>query len=264
MKIGIIGCAGRMGKALIEQVTANPNCELSGGTVIPDSPFLGIDLGTIANIDPIGINAGTHAEELFEQSDAVIDFSMPSTSLKNAQLAATTKTPLVIGTTGFSDEECKQLRELGRTATLIWSANMSIGVNLLLSLIEKTAAILDDEYDIEVVEMHHCHKVDAPSGTALILGEAAARGRKVDLNDVAVKARDGIVGARKRGEIGFSTLRGGDVVGEHTVMFAGDGERIELTHKASNRKIFAKGAVRAALWSKNKEAGFYTIADVLA
>jgi 4-hydroxy-tetrahydrodipicolinate reductase len=141
---------------------------------------------------------------------------------------------------------------------------MSIGVNLLLSLIEKTAAILDDEYDIEVVEMHHCHKVDAPSGTALILGEAAARGRKVDLNDVAVKARDGIVGARKRGEIGFSTLRGGDVVGEHTVMFAGDGERIELTHKASNRKIFAKGAVRAALWSKNKEAGFYTIADVLA
>ena len=263
MKIGIVGCTGRMGKALIEEIYLNNNCELSAGAVRPDSDFVGLDIGTLAGIDAVGINACGTLEGLFDNSDAVIDFSKPNVALKCAKIASETGKILVSGTTGFSDDEISQLKEYSKNTTIIWSGNMSMGINILSSVVEQVASILDDSFDIEIVEMHHCHKVDAPSGTALLLGESAAKGRKVSLNDVECKSRDGIIGSRKRGEIGFSTIRGGDVVGEHTVMFAGDGERLELTHKASSRKIFAKGAVKAAIWAKNKQKGFYSMKDIL-
>jgi 4-hydroxy-tetrahydrodipicolinate reductase len=263
MKIGIVGCTGRMGKALVEEILINDNCELSGGAVRTNSDFVGMDVGTLAGLNPVGINACGSIEALFEQSDAVIDFSNPEVSMKCAAVAAENKKIHVIGTTGFTIKEKDQLAEFSKQCPIIWSANMSIGINIISAITEQVAAILDDSYDIEIVEMHHCHKVDAPSGTALLLGESAARGREVALGDVACRSRDGIIGARPRGEIGFSTIRGGDVVGEHTVMFAGDGERIEVTHKASSRKVFAKGAVRAALWAKNKSSGFYSMKDVL-
>jgi len=263
MKIGIVGCTGRMGKALIEEVHLNDNCQLAGGAVNADSQFVGMDIGAIAGIEPVGINAGGHLENLFDDSDAVIDFSNPETSLKCAKIAANKSKIHIIGTTGFSDSDIKQLNDYAKNTTIVWSGNMSMGINILSSVVEQVAGILDDSFDIEIVEMHHCHKVDAPSGTALLLGESAARGRDVLLNDVARKERDGIIGARPRGEIGFATLRGGDVVGEHSVIFAGDGERIEFTHKASSRRIFAKGALRAALWADKKNSGFYSMKDVL-
>lgn len=263
MKIGIIGCTGRMGRALIEEVMINSNCELSGGAVRGGSEFVGMDIGTLTGVQAVGINATGSIETLFSQSDAVIDFSNPTASLQAARIASEHGKIHVIGTTGFSVEEMASIAEFSKNTVMVWSANMSIGVNILMALTEQVAAILDDSFDIEILEMHHCRKVDAPSGTALALGRSAALGRKVDLDDVAQKSRDGIIGARPRGEIGFATLRGGDVVGEHTVIFAGDCERVELTHKASNRKIFSRGAVKAALWGKGRKSGLYSMKDVL-
>lgn len=263
MKIGIIGCAGRMGKTLIQQVLDTEGAELAAGSVRKDEDALGKDLGLLVGREVLGIHAVENADEVFQKSDAVIDFTVPENSLANARLAAKHGKVLVCGTTGFSDEQRAELAEIAKGATIIWAANMSVGVNLLQALVKKVASVLNEDYDIEVVEMHHRHKVDSPSGTALMLGEAAAEGRKRPLNEVACKVRDGIIGARPKGEIGFATLRGGDVVGDHTVMFAADGERIELTHKASNRSVFAKGAVRAALWSKGKGKGLYNMHDVL-
>ena len=263
MKIGIIGCTGRMGRAILEEILVNSNCEISGGAVRFSSEFVGMDIGTLVGGQSIGINATGSLEALFSQSDAVIDFSNPATSLQAAKIAAEQKKIHVIGTTGFSPEEMAALRNFANDTVIVWSANMSIGVNILLAITEQVASILDDTYDIEILEMHHCHKMDAPSGTALALGNSAASGRKVSLENVAKRSRDGITGARPRGEIGFATLRGGDVVGDHTVIFAGDFERIELTHKASNRKIFARGAVKAALWGKDKNMGLYSMKDVL-
>lgn len=263
MKIGIIGCTGRMGKALVEEVIINNDSELAGGAVRENSEFVGLDVGELAGSDAVGINTVGSIATLFERSDAVIDFSNPAASLEAAKIAAKQKKIHVIGTTGFSGDEMSRIEEFAKDTVIIWSANMSVGVNVLKTLTEKVAAILDDSYDIEILEMHHCRKIDAPSGTALALGEAAAKGRRVSLADVEKRSRDGITGARPRGEIGFATLRGGDVVGEHTVIFAGDGERIELTHKASSRQIFARGAVKAALWGKDKKPGLYSMADVL-
>lgn len=263
MKIGIIGCTGRMGKAIIEEIMINSQCEISGGAVRSGSEFVGMDVGTLAGVEPIGINATGSMEALFDASDAVIDFSNPIASMQAAHIASSRKKIHIIGTTGFSPENMETLQNLGKDNVIVWSANMSVGVNILLALTEQVASILDDSYDIEILEMHHCRKVDAPSGTALALGNSAAFGRKVSLESVEQRSRDGIAGARPRGEIGFATLRGGDVVGEHTVIFAGDGERIELTHKASNRKIFSRGAVKAALWGKGRKPGLYSMKDVL-
>lgn len=263
MKIGIIGCTGRMGKAIIEEIMLNSRCEISGGAVRIDSEFVGMDVGALAGIEPIGINATGSIEALFDASDAVIDFSNPAASMQAARIASDRKKIHVIGTTGFSPEDMETLKSLAKNNVIIWSANMSVGVNILLAITEQVASLLDDSYDIEILEMHHCRKIDSPSGTALALGNSAAVGRKVNLDNVEQRSRDGIIGARPRGEIGFATLRGGDVVGEHTVMFAGDGERIELTHKASNRKIFSRGAVKAALWGKDKKPGLYSMRDVL-
>jgi 4-hydroxy-tetrahydrodipicolinate reductase len=193
----------------------------------------------------------------------VIDFTAPAATLAHADLAAKFGTALIVGTTGLPASAKAKLKTSAKKTVIVQAPNMSTGVNVLLALTEKLAGVLADDYDIEIVEMHHRHKVDAPSGTALGLGEAAAKGRGVALEKVARRSRDGQVGARPKGEIGFATLRGGDVVGDHTVIFAADGERIEITHKASSREVFARGAVRAAMWAKKKKAGLYSMRDVL-
>lgn len=258
MKIGIIGCAGRMGKTLVEEILGRNDCTLSGGTERASSPLIGTEIAPGSKV-----KVSDNIEKLVEMSDAVIDFTKPEVSLNTAEFCAKHKRIHIIGTTGFSDQQRKLLEICAKETAILISSNMSVGVNLLQMLVEKVASVLGDEFDIEIVEMHHRKKVDAPSGTALSLGEAAAKGRKVSLDKVATKSREGITGERNKGEVGFATLRGGDVVGDHTVIFAGDGERIELTHKASNRTIYAKGAVRAALWAKGKKPGLYSISDVL-
>lgn len=254
MKIGITGCGGRMGRMLCQAVE-NAGLDLVGGTEISSSPLIGSALGSGV------VYANPH--ELFAVADAVLDFTAPAVSVLNAEIAAETGKILVIGTTGLSGEQQSKIAHFAEKTRIVFAPNMSIGITLLQAFVEKAASILDPSYDIEVVEMHHKNKVDAPSGTALALGKAAAVGRNVALNDVACYSRDGNIGARPVGEIGFATLRGGDVVGDHTVIFAGEGERIEFTHKASSRAVFANGAVRAALWANDKKAGLYNMRDVL-
>lgn len=262
MKIGIIGCAGRMGRMLIAEVLSTPDCTLSGG-VESGGPVVGDDLGTLISAKPVGVVVTTDTKALFEASDAVIDFTIAAATKMHADLAAETGTAYVIGTTGLDEDARAAVAAASKKAVVVQAPNMSVGVNVLMALTEKLAASLGTEFDIEIVEMHHRHKVDAPSGTALGLGESAAKGRGANLAEVSCRARDGQTGARPEGEIGFATLRGGDVVGDHTVIFAADGERIELTHKASSRGIFARGAVRAAVWAKGRAPGQYSMRDVL-
>lgn len=263
MKIGIVGAAGRMGRMLVAAVQAADGAELAGGTEAASHPNMGEDLGLLADGEAAGVALTSDPRALFDACDAVIDFTVPTATAAHAALAAETGTVLVVGTTGMDDGQQGAVDAAAEKAPVVQAANFSVGINVLLGLVEKTASILPDAYDIEIVEMHHHHKVDSPSGTALALGEAAAAGRDVDLNDVACKARDGIIGARPRGEIGFATLRGGDVVGDHTTMFAGPGERLEITHKASSREVFANGAVRAAMWGSSQKPGKYSMKDVL-
>ena len=263
MKIGIVGCAGRMGRMLMNAVMDAQGCDLAGGTERPGSTLVGADVGEVLGRGAIKAFIGENPSALFAAADAVIDFTAPAATVAHAALAAEMGKILVVGTTGLSAEDEAKLAEAARKTTIVYAPNFSVGVNLLMALTEKAASILGEDYDIEIVEMHHHHKVDSPSGTALGLGRAAAKGRQVALEDVWRKTRDGLVGARPRGEIGFATLRGGDVVGDHTVMFASEGERIELTHKASSRAVFAKGAVRAALWAQDKGPGLYSMRDVL-
>ena len=262
MKIGIVGCAGRMGRMLIAEVLGTAGAELAGG-VEPTGPAVGQDLGTLVGAKPLRIAVGTDTRALFAASDAVIDFTVPAATKAHADLAASMGKALIIGTTGLNDDVKAAIAAAAKKVAIVLAPNFSVGVNVLLALTEKLAATLGTDYDIDILEMHHRHKVDAPSGTALGLGEAAAKGRAVSLKDVARTTRDGQVGARPAGEIGFATLRGGDVVGDHTVMFATNGERVELTHKASSREVFAKGAVRAALWTAGKKPGLYSMRDVL-
>jgi len=263
MKIGIVGCAGRMGRMLIAEVLRAKGAKLGGGTELAKSPLIGTDLGILVGQKAAGVKVTGDAKALFEFCDAVIDFTAPAATLAHADLAAKFGTALIVGTTGLPASAKAKLKTSAKKTVIVQAPNMSTGVNILLALTEKLAGVLADDYDIEIVEMHHRHKVDAPSGTALGLGEAAAKGRGVALEKVARKSRDGQVGARPKGEIGFATLRGGDVVGDHTVIFAADGERIEITHKASSREVFARGAVRAAMWAKKKKAGLYSMRDVL-
>ncbi|NVK17089.1 MAG: 4-hydroxy-tetrahydrodipicolinate reductase [Methylocystaceae bacterium] len=263
MRIGIVGCAGRMGRMLVQAVVATDGAELAGGTEMPSSPFIGQDPAVVAGEIPSGSSIITDADELFKISDAVIDFTVPAATLEHAKLAAKYGTNLVIGTTGLSADDQLIIAEAAKDTTIIQAPNMSLGVNLAFAITEKVASMLNDDWDIEIVEMHHKHKVDAPSGTALGLGRAAAAGRKVDLDKVADKVRDGHTGERKKGDIGFATLRGGDVVGDHTVIFAIEGERFEITHKASSRVIFARGAVTGALWTEKAGNGLFDMQDVL-
>ncbi|NFV81681.1 4-hydroxy-tetrahydrodipicolinate reductase [Magnetospirillum aberrantis] len=257
MKIGIVGCGGRMGQMLVKAVEAAQGAVLAGGTERPGSSLVGGTTGTT------GAPVHDNAVALFAAADAVIDFTAPAATVAHAALAAETGTVLVVGTTGLSKEDEAMLVEAAKKVAVVYAPNFSVGVNLLMALTERAAAILGDDYDIEIVEMHHRRKVDAPSGTALGLGRAAAKGRAVELEQVWCKSRDGHTGARPKGEIGFATLRGGDVIGDHTVMFAAEEERVELTHKASTRAVFAKGAVRAALWAQGQKPGLYSMRDVL-
>ncbi|GAA0586790.1 4-hydroxy-tetrahydrodipicolinate reductase [Caenispirillum bisanense] len=263
MKIGIVGCAGRMGRMLVQEVLKTEGAALAGGTEPAGAPHLGQDIGLLVGSEPAGALIGDDPSALFAAADAVIDFTTPAASLAHARLAAEHGTALVIGTTGMTAAHEAEVRALADRAAIVLAPNMSVGVNLLFALTRRVAATLGIDYDIEIVEMHHRHKVDAPSGTALGLGRAAAAGRGVALDEAAVWAREGHTGPRPAGAIGFATLRGGDVVGDHTVVFAADGERLELTHKASNRGVFAKGAVRAALWCHGRPPGLYSMLDVL-
>jgi len=263
LKIGITGCAGRMGRMLIAEVLATPYAHLMGGCEVESSPHIGADLATLVGQPATGAVVGHDAGVLFEMCDVVIDFTAPSATAAHAMLAAAHDTALVIGTTGLTADAQDIVQSAATLVPIVQAPNFSVGVNLMFVLTETVAAILGNEYDIEIVEMHHRHKVDAPSGTALGLGHAAAAGRGVDLDTQAVMSREGHTGPRREGTIGFATVRGGDVVGDHTVIFAGPGERLELTHKAATRDVFAKGAVRAALWTAGRDPGFYGMADVL-
>lgn len=263
MNIGIIGCAGRMGRMLIAEVLGHDGARLSGAVEAQGSQALGQDAGLLAGMGEAGVAVGDDAGALFAVADAVLEFTGPEASLAHAALAAEAQTIHVIGTTGLDAAQEEALAAAAMRTAIVWAPNMSLGVNLLMGLVERVAAALDDDYDIEIFEIHHRHKVDAPSGTALGLGAAAARGRGVELDTVAVRGRDGMTGARQRGAIGFASLRAGDVVGEHSVTFAADGERIELAHRATDRRIYARGALRAALWARGKDPGLYSMADVL-
>lgn len=263
MKIGITGCTGRMGRMLSQAVVQADEAELIGGTEAPGSPHVGSDLAALIEGMNTPVLIGDDARALFEAVDVVIDFTMPTATAGHAKLAGETGTAMVIGTTGLSPEHQQHIEQAAEKAAIVQAANYSVGVNLLLGLTEQTAAILGEDYDIEVLEMHHRHKVDAPSGTALAIGQAAANGRGVDLESVSQRVRDGITGERKAGDIGFATLRGGDVVGDHSIMFAAGTERLELTHKASHRSVFANGAVRAGLWAGSNPPGLYSMRHVL-
>lgn len=263
MRLVVVGAAGRMGQALVRAITAMEGSVLSAAIEREGSPALGKDAGELAGLGPLGVKITDDPLTAFAAAEGVLDFTAPKASLHFAELAAQARIVHVIGTTGWTDEDLPKLEAAARHARLVKSGNMSLGVNLLAALVKKAAAALGPDYDLEIVEMHHRHKVDAPSGTALLLGEAAAEGRGIGLAEHSVRVRDGHTGPREAGTIGFATLRGGSVVGDHTVILAGEGERVELTHKAEDRQIFARGAVRAALWARDRKPGLYSMADVL-
>ena len=259
----ITGTSGRMGQSLIRELEGSSKLRLVGAVERPGHDWVGRDLGEAMGGSANGVLVTDDPLEAFAKAQAVIDFTSPAATVAHAALAAQARAVHVIGTTGLSDDDLAKLEAAARHAVIVRAGNMSLGVNLLVQLTKRVAAALDDDFDIEVIESHHSQKVDAPSGTALMLGEAAAEGRGVDLNEVSDRGRDGITGARKRGDIGFTAIRGGDIVGEHDVIFAAAGERIVLRHLATDRQIFARGALKAALWGQEKAPGSYDMLDVL-
>jgi 4-hydroxy-tetrahydrodipicolinate reductase len=252
-----------MGRTLLRAVHEVPGFTLAGAVEREGAAEIGADTGVLAGLLPSGVKVTSDALPLVAQADAIVDFTVPASTVALAALAAQARIVHVIGTTGMSAADQTKLEAAARHAAIVKSGNMSLGVNLLAALVKRAAASLGPEFDIEVLEMHHNRKVDAPSGTALLLGDAAAAGRAVSLAEHSVRSRDGHTGARKAGDIGFATLRGGTVVGDHTVIFAGPSERIELSHKAEDRMIFARGALAAAKWGKGKKPGIYSMTDVL-
>ena len=262
-RIAVMGAAGRMGKILIEAVGQAEGGQLTAAIDRPDSSLIGADAGELAALGKIGVTLVGDLSAALDQFDVLIDFTHPSVTLKNLEVCRQAGKAMVIGTTGFSPEEKQLLSEAAKQIPIVFAANYSVGVNLCLKLLDTAARVLADEVDIEIIEAHHRHKVDAPSGTALRMGEVVANALGRDLQKVAVYGREGQTGARERETIGFATVRAGDVVGDHTVLFAADGERVEITHKASSRMTFAKGAVRAALWLQEQPAGLYDMQDVL-
>ena len=263
MRLIITGAGGRMGRTLIKAIAGSNELALAGALEDPRSPLIGWDAGHLAGTGENGVKLTGDIAPLLNDADGIIDFTAPAATLEYAARAAAAGKVHIIGTTGTSAADDARIADAAKTAIIVKSGNMSLGVNLLAALTRRVAKTLDQVYDIEILEMHHNQKVDAPSGTALMLGRAAAEGRQVDLNQHAVRVRDGHTGAREPGDIGFATLRGGTVVGEHTVMFAGPAERIELTHKAEDRMIFARGALHAALWARKQKPGLYSMMDVL-
>lgn len=261
--IVVTGGSGRMGQMLINTVQASPAAKLVGVVEREGHDWVGRDVGECMGGAPIGVTVTDDALSAFAKAQAIIDFTSPAASVGFAELAAQARAVHVIGTTGLTDDDIAAIDRAARHAVVVRAGNMSLGVNLLVQLTKKVAAALDEDFDIEVIEAHHHHKVDAPSGTALMLGEAAAEGRGKHLKDIRDSGRDGITGARKRGDIGFTAIRGGDIVGEHDVLFAGAGERIVLRHMATDRGIFARGALKAALWGQGQKPGSYDMVDVL-
>ncbi|TIN18535.1 MAG: 4-hydroxy-tetrahydrodipicolinate reductase [Mesorhizobium sp.] len=264
MGLVVVGAAGRMGQTLIRAIHTIPGARVIGAVERAGSPYLGKDAGELAGVGRIDVAIGDDPLPVFAKADGVLDFTTPASSVEFAGYAAQARIVHVIGTTGCTAEDNAKIAAAARHATIVKSGNMSLGVNLLAVLVEQAARALDaDDFDIEILEMHHKHKVDAPSGTALLLGEAAAAGRGIELAGNDVRVRDGHTGVRKTGSIGFATLRGGSVVGDHSVLLAGTGERITLSHHAEDRAIFARGAVKAGLWARGKKPGLYSMRDVL-
>jgi len=262
MKVAVMGVAGRMGQELVRAAHA-AGCSIVGGIEREGSPAIGSDVGIVAGIGPLGVAVTSDALDVISRCEGILDFTSPKATVEFAGLAANARAVHVIGTTGLTTADEAQIAAAARHAPIIKAGNMSLGVNLLVALTRRVAEALDEDFDIEIVEMHHRDKVDAPSGTALMLAAAAAEGRAIDLAEHSVRARDGVTGPRRRGDIGFATLRGGSVVGEHRVIFAGAGERVELAHVASDRSVFARGAVKALQWGHGKAPGLYSMTDVL-
>ncbi|UWF67716.1 MULTISPECIES: 4-hydroxy-tetrahydrodipicolinate reductase [unclassified Brucella] len=264
MGLVVVGAGGRMGQTLIRTIQSIEGAKLVGAIERSGSPFLGKDAGEVTGIGTLGVAITDDPLPVFAKAQGVLDFTSPAASVEFAGLAAQARIVHVIGTTGYSAEDDEKIRAAARHATIVKSGNMSLGVNLLSMLVQKAAQALGPEdFDIEILEMHHRHKVDAPSGTALLLGEAAARGRDIALAENSVRVRDGYTGPRETGAIGFATLRGGSVIGDHSVILAGAGERVVLSHHAEDRSIFARGAIKAALWAHGKKPGLYSMLDVL-
>jgi 4-hydroxy-tetrahydrodipicolinate reductase len=262
-RMGVVGCGGRMGRILVAEIAATEGCAVAGGSEAPGSGYVNQDIGELAAIGRIGIPIGEAVDKLIGSSDVVLEFTSPAATAEHAALAASIGTAMVIGTTGLSPDQGDMVRLAAHRIPIVWAPNMSLGVNILLRVVEEVAGRLGPDWDIEIIEMHHRGKVDAPSGTALALGRAAATGRGAKLEEVEVRARDGITGPRRSGGIGFAALRGGDAVGDHQVIFAGSGERLEFVHRTTSRSVFAKGAVRAARWVVGRPPGLYGLGDVL-
>lgn len=263
MRLVVVGAGGRMGRNLVKAIAETPGTVLHAAIERPDSPLIGQDSGTISGLGPNGVPITSDALAAFVAAHGVLDFTAPAATVEFAALAAQARLVHVVGTTGLGEADFAKLRAAARHATVIQSGNFSLGVNMLAALVKQAAKALSTGWDIEIVEMHHRMKVDAPSGTALLLGEAAAKARGVSLSNAAVRSRDGHTGAREEGAIGFQALRGGTVIGDHTVILAGGGERIELRHIAEDRGLFAQGAVKAALWGRQARSGYFTMKDVL-
>jgi 4-hydroxy-tetrahydrodipicolinate reductase len=248
---------------LVKAIAETQGLTLAGAVENASSPLLGQDAGTLAGLAANNVKLAADIKPLAAQADGIIDFTVPAATVAHTALAAQHKLVHIVGTTGLTADDDAKIAAAAKSAVIVKSGNMSMGVNLLSALVKRVAQTLDADFDIEILEVHHNKKVDAPSGTALLLGRAAAEGRKIQLDAHSVRSRDGVTGARKAGDIGFAALRGGTVVGDHTVIFAGPAERIELVHKAEDRMIFARGALKAALWARGKAPGLYSMADVL-
>lgn len=263
IRIAISGCAGRMGKHLVEACTQMDGVTLGAASEHPGSSLIGADAGELAGVGRLGVNVVADLASVVHDFDVLIDFTRPEVTLAHLALCRANGKKLVIGTTGFSDEQKQVIRAAASDIGIVFAPNMSVGVNLCFKLLEMAAKVLGDDYDVEIIEAHHRFKVDAPSGTALRMGEVVADALGRDLKECAVYGREGVTGERDRKTIGFETIRAGDVVGDHTVLFATQGERVEITHKASSRMTFATGAVRAAHWLKEKDTGLFDMQDVL-
>src|SRR3954449_1736227 len=263
MRLIVAGAGGRMGRALTRAIAESKGAVLAGALEAPGSELLGKDAGVLAGLPANGIKLSGDLWALSKDADGILDFTVPAATLANVAIAAERGLVHVVGTTGLSGSDNAVIKSVTNRAVVVQSGNMSLGVNLLAALVKRVAQSLDDGFDIEILEMHHKAKIDAPSGTALLLGEAAASGRNVALAQHSARGRDGQTGARRSGDIGFASLRGGSVTGDHTVIFAGPMERIELTHRAEDRTMFAQGAIKAALWARRQKPGLYSMADVL-
>ena len=263
MRIAVIGAAGRMGKVLVEAVQLNPSLSLGAAIVSENSSLNGVDAGELAGVGKLAVFCANSLEKAVDDFDVLIDFTTPALTMSNLDICVAHNKAIVIGTTGLDDAQKDKLLQSSKSIPVVFASNMSVGMNLCFKVLDTIARTLGDDYDVEIIETHHRHKVDAPSGTAVSLGEVVANALDRTLKEHAVYGREGIIGPRTKKEIGFETIRAGDVVGDHTVLFANEGERIELTHKASSRMTFAKGATRASAWLAGKDAGLYDMQDVL-